>query len=83
MKVKMSFCSKDYTEEQNQDSIWYPASLNWNYPVLPRQGEYIAASLSCKLVPEHDSGGLLWRVKSINWWDEKGKIVPHIYLVGE
>jgi len=90
MKIKLSLTAPEYAPLIVNYDDWFHEdhayALEWNYPVLPGHGQFIAFSFISDLIKDHIDIIKLpvnWEVVNVIWNKEGSEVIPTLFVVGK
>lgn len=90
MKIKLSLTAPEYAPLIVNYDDWFHENhaytSDWDYPVLPGRGQFIAFDFIIDLIKDHIDIIKLpqhWEVVDIRWNKENNEVVPTLFVVGK
>lgn len=86
MKLLITLNSDFFSEEENYNRYEKSFFINWDFPILPRIGEFFMLEnfITNTIERDYDVMSLSWTVIKVSWFKgTDGEIFPELELIGE
>jgi len=86
MKMQIILNSDQFSEDENEKRYEKSFVINWDFPILPRIGEYFMLEnfIATPIERDYNVVSLSWSVMNVFWSkNSNGEIIPELELIGE